>query len=107
MIESIKCHHNDFANYIENNLYEYDSSVTVARFSLRYCNFSYIPKRLIRHTLFYDLVHYNYPILVDYYIKGKRDKLEKFVIKKNLVFNSISEHSIFMKFQKEFLIIVC
>ena len=67
-IESIKCHHNDVANYFLNNfledklLAEKDNQL-IAKY-LKYFNFSFIQNNYVNEETFYYLCRYDYYILV-------------------------------------------
>ena len=74
LIESIKCHHNDIANYIqdvyfqikENKINDFISQ------SIRSYNFSLIQCDLINQSSsFYDLCQYEYYYLVDFLLKNE------------------------------------
>ena len=91
LLESIKCHHNDFANYIKNNLLDpimnnfYQSKLSKKRLilmknvfecSFRYSNYSYFPFDFSIDDVFFNLCLYDYSTLVDIFIKNKRNELE-------------------------------
>ena len=65
--ESLKCHHIELTNYIQNNLYPNPNENEFYLFSksYRYYNYSCFPKELINEYVFYDLCQYNYIKLVE------------------------------------------
>ncbi|KAK8844301.1 hypothetical protein M9Y10_024513 [Tritrichomonas musculus] len=70
--ESIKCHHNDVANYFLNNYLQIEdenSNETLIQ-SLKYYNFFFIKKENINESSFCHLCHYDYFLLVDYLLKS-------------------------------------
>ncbi|KAK8891517.1 hypothetical protein M9Y10_028729 [Tritrichomonas musculus] len=72
LIESIKCHHNDIANYIEKNYLNYekiDKSFTIFRQSLKYHNFAFINSYFISQTCLYYFIKYDCPLYIDYILK--------------------------------------
>ena len=80
--EAIKCHHNEVANYILDNLIsnEIKESINVTELGIKYHNFSFI--ETLDSSLFGDLCFNNYPILVNLFVKKTNvDVNEKFLIK--------------------------
>ena len=75
--ESIKCHHNDIANYFINNFMlteknddKFDKTPTA--YGIHFKNFEFIPSDLINDNLsFFYLCKYNYLKLVQLYLKNK------------------------------------
>ena len=70
--ESIKCHHNDVANYFLNNYLQIEDenlNETLIQ-SLKYYNFFFIKKENINESSFCHLCHYDYFLLVDYLLKS-------------------------------------
>ena len=76
--ESIKCHHNDLANYIINNLIDKNDfekniinnfSENINEYSIRYFNFYFFTFDLKNKFIFYYLCEFNYIELVDLYLK--------------------------------------
>ena len=97
LIESIKCHHNDIAVYIENNkipqnnligfdpitlklVYGFGYTVNrkVVSKSLQYRNYSYFNDQTLFD--FFHLCFYNYNKIVDFLIKKKEDEIKKKII---------------------------
>ena len=88
--ESIKCHHNDVANYVLNNYLsiENEKSNDTLINGLKYYNFSFMKDESINESLFGYLCEYDYYILVDILLsKTKVDINLQFIF--NFVFNSI------------------
>lgn len=65
--ESLKCHHNDIANYFLNNHVqdEDDCSNHAITQSLRYYNFAFLKNEFINEKSFVHLCHYDYYFLVN------------------------------------------
>ena len=94
--ESIKCHHNDIANYIQNNYInsnEEKFNENVLSYSLHYHNYEYFTNDMNNKFIFYYACQYDYLELVKLYIN--RDELninlnEKIIFKKkNCFFNNV------------------
>ena len=60
--ESIKCHHNEIANYFLNNYIQNEDDFPNDTFdqSLKYYNFSFIQSEYLNNSSFYQLCYYNY-----------------------------------------------
>ena len=69
LIESIKCHHNDIANYIQNQYLLEDSTCNVLVDCLKYYNFHFTEKNLINESSFVYLCEYDYRMLVNIFLK--------------------------------------
>ena len=71
LIESIKCHHNDIANYILNQylLKEKDISNDIMINSLKYHNLNFEQNDLITESSFYYLCKYDHYMLVKSILK--------------------------------------
>ncbi|KAK8888330.1 hypothetical protein M9Y10_039397 [Tritrichomonas musculus] len=84
LIESIKCHHNEFANYFKNNCLSINEDILndILTQSLKYYNFEFIENDLINKSCLYELCKYDHIFLVDFFF-GK----EKIDINKIMVFN--------------------
>mgnify|MGYP001150762002 CR=1 FL=1 len=67
--ESIKCHHNDIANYIQNNLINKDNSQENFTQSLKNYNFSFIQIDLINDASYFDICKYGYYLIASYIVK--------------------------------------
>ena len=85
LTESIKCHHNDFADYIENNLMvqnENDSKQKeeIISNSIKYHNYAHFQSQLVHdHGLFF-LRFYEYNKLVDLLMKEKKNEIKERII---------------------------
>ncbi|KAK8883733.1 hypothetical protein M9Y10_042831 [Tritrichomonas musculus] len=66
--ESIKCHHNEIANYIFDNFIQNASNSTFSE-SIRYFNFLLFPDDLTDPHSFYNLCRSNYIFIVDFILK--------------------------------------
>ena len=69
--ESIKCHHNEIANYIIKNLYKCsgNKAFNIYLFAIKYHNYSFIPKGFITAKSFYSLCKYDYVYLLEQVLK--------------------------------------
>ncbi|KAK8895263.1 hypothetical protein M9Y10_023705 [Tritrichomonas musculus] len=75
--ESIKCHHNDIAQYIYENLMDYKSKINDLQnnfdhnflaYCFRYYNFGLWPEEMSNHFIFFYLCKYNYFNLVKLFV---------------------------------------
>ena len=75
--ESIKCHHNDIVNYIENNLIDYKIddidldekyNENIYLYSFHYYNFVYLPPEIKNNAFFYYCCKYDYFLIVEYFL---------------------------------------
>ena len=84
--ESIKCHHNDIANFIIQNhpLDEKDYATNI----FKYYNFDLIKESFINPDYIYEMCKYNYCVFVDFLNKNSKIDFNLIVISKFL-FNSI------------------
>ncbi|KAK8837880.1 hypothetical protein M9Y10_035821 [Tritrichomonas musculus] len=76
LVEAIKCHHNDIARYIKDNLLQIDerNPFDVTPIFFEYYNFEFIQPDLINESNFNVLCRYDYEILVeDLWKKGNID----------------------------------
>ena len=66
--ESIKCHHNEIANYLINNFF---TQVSVSDFAIKYYNYGFFPSAydLNNQKYFYYLCKYDYIYLVEFLLK--------------------------------------
>ena len=71
--ESIKCHHNDIANYFINNFLQNDEENSQDTFnqSLKYYNFAFLKNDFINKSSFCKLCTYDYCALVNDLLKDK------------------------------------
>lgn len=82
-IESIKCHHNDIANYIENNLLPNDQDKLKEEvFSniLHYYNYEYFPSNLDEKLIFYHLCSNDYHKIVKILLESKEKEFNEKII---------------------------
>ena len=90
--ESIKCHHNEIVNYIQNNLLEINNGFF--ELGVKYYNYEFFIDEFINNdndidieTIFYQFCRYNYIYLVKFLLKTKEIKINKKI--NNVFFNSI------------------
>ncbi|KAK8849328.1 hypothetical protein M9Y10_018700 [Tritrichomonas musculus] len=85
--ESIKCHHNDFANYFLNNFLQEKeiSSENTINQSLKYYNFAFLSNKFINVNSFYNCCKFDHYKLADYILENKNVNINKIVIFKYLV----------------------
>lgn len=91
-VESIKCHHNDFANYIENNLLlideiESNQEEKIIGSCIKYRNYSYFKNETVKNHGFFYLCYYKYDQLVKLLLKNKEKEIELKIIQYSNVFN--------------------
>ena len=86
LIESIKCHHNDFANYIQivlMNQQEVESNeikVEILSNSMKFNNYSYFQTDLIKEQGFFNLCFYNFYKIVELLLEEKENEIKKKII---------------------------
>ena len=90
--ECIKCHHNDFFNYIQSNLYDEDqktqektdikTSFNEQAFSvaIKYHNYLFTSKLFSHDYSFFYFYKYNYQYIVDLLIQSHKDIIEEKLI---------------------------
>ena len=76
--EAIKCHHNNVANYIQNNYFQDDKNSFSDQFTvcLKYYNFAFISKSLITELSLFDLIQYDYYTLVELILKERDNETD-------------------------------
>ncbi|KAK8872241.1 hypothetical protein M9Y10_008007 [Tritrichomonas musculus] len=82
--ESIKCHHNNFCDYILANYWPNPDAYVrkIQKKCLKYYNFEFVHEKQIDNSFFYFYVYYDYISLVEYFLKkGKIDINESYVTK--------------------------
>lgn len=90
LFESIKCNHNDFASYIQNNLFAKENiNISVLKeqvidCALHYCNYCYLPNDYDDCEFFY-FCFYGYFNAVNCIINMKKDDFDKNRIFKNCI----------------------
>ena len=77
--ESIKCHHNDIANYFINNFLQNGEENSQDTFNqcLKYYNFAFLKNDFISESSFRKLCKYDYCALVDFLLKDKAIDINK------------------------------
>ena len=89
-IESIKCHHNDIADYIEMNLLPQNKkSEDVISSIFHYHNYSYFPSDFDNDDEFFYSYYYKFYTLADLLIKTKENEMEQLVNKEKYELGSI------------------
>ena len=80
--ESIKCHHNDIANYFINNILQNDeeNSQDTINQCLKYYNVAFLKNEFINESSFCNLCKYYYCAIVDYLLKNKEIDVNKIEI---------------------------
>ncbi|KAK8840169.1 hypothetical protein M9Y10_031109 [Tritrichomonas musculus] len=93
LFESIKCHHNDFTGYIENNFIlkrEMESARTkeeIISNILKYHNYSYFQTDYIKDQGFFYLCFYEYNKLFSLLLKSKEEEIKEKIIFPTNIFN--------------------
>ena len=77
--ESIKCHHNEFASYIEDNYLSGQSDFKLIN-CIAYYNFDLIQNTLINESLFCYFCKYDYNIPVEIFIRENSDVINSEII---------------------------
>ena len=84
--EAIKCHHNEIAEYIQDNLLDQDVEQdnieinfdeNVLSYSFHYCNFRFFPNNFSNKFVFYYACLYDYYEIVEFLLKNKRIKINE------------------------------
>ena len=75
--ESLKCHHNEMANYILNNYLSNDEDEDDDEYIFKYYNFQFFPFYLRKGHVFYYLCKYNYISLVDILLKNYKININR------------------------------
>ncbi|KAK8836363.1 hypothetical protein M9Y10_039706 [Tritrichomonas musculus] len=79
-IESIKCHHNDIANYIQNNFLNKKSKEILIS-AIKFCNYEFIQNiDIIDDSAFYFLCKYDYDFLVTILSKRTDIDINKLIV---------------------------
>ena len=73
---SIKCHHNDFALYFQNNFIDKNDELFQYYYGFHYYNFQFIPVEYLNKFFFYWAVKFDYFILVDFYYNKYTKRLD-------------------------------
>lgn len=89
-LEAIKCHHGDIAEYMQNNIKDFEIYIyndeRVFEYSTRYHNFEYFTDCFIDNFPFYTLAKYRYYSFFNHYLEIKKDEIESKIITKKLIF---------------------
>ncbi|KAK8884172.1 hypothetical protein M9Y10_043278 [Tritrichomonas musculus] len=84
--ESIKCHHNDISNYIQNNFIQSNNKRKLLLQKLKYYNFNDFPNEMeIDSELFYYLCKYDYINVVDFLLSEGKIEIKRIIV---LILNS-------------------
>ena len=84
--ESIKCHHNEIAEYIKDVLMK-KSPTNLYSSTLSSCNYLFIPEECDIQSAFFYLCKYNYNKIIDFYLKTNEFEKEIITISKKLSFS--------------------
>ena len=96
--EAIKCHHNDIANYIQNNLLvekkqemriQIELFQSINCYCFHYYNYAYFPNDFNDKLIIFYLCKYNYLYLVKLLLTNKEVELDQKIIL--IVFNEIQQ----------------
>lgn len=81
-IESIKCHHNEIAIYIFENLLSINDKNTNNYIPLYFenYNYSFLMDLIDEESSFFYLCKYQYDILVNNFLEKKADEIKKFLV---------------------------
>ena len=93
LFESIKCHHNDIANYIINNSskLEFDSfDENIHAVSFRYYNYSFFPDDFMNKYVFCHLCEFDYLSFVKLLVRSQSLNINDRVILKKKIFFDVS-----------------
>lgn len=63
-MESIICHHNDFANYFISNFIQ-GKNKQISKLSMKYYNIAFIEEIFINKSMLFDLCKYDWLIFVE------------------------------------------
>ena len=93
-IESIKCHHNDFSEYIKDNLIQ-EQEIESTKIKeeilsnyIKYHNYAYFQTDDIKEQGFFYLCLYNYERLVELLLTERKKEIEnKIILKDNIFIN--------------------
>ena len=99
--EAIKCHHNEIANYIENNFDIKRSDGTISNI-LCYHNYSHFPSNLETGEEFFYLCKYKYSFLIEHFMKKKEEGIISHLDEmSNKIKEEIGIENLFYLLQKE------
>ncbi|KAK8848312.1 hypothetical protein M9Y10_019373 [Tritrichomonas musculus] len=100
-IESIKCHHLDITNYIENKLNKYDLMLQYSQilptFNIAaFCNHNYSINSDNEKHFFYNFCKYDYLVIVESFLKNTNFNVNCKMIYDRYFFNEVFNHFCFM-----------
>ena len=98
--ESIKCHHNEIANYIKTNFIQNGDDEDVISFSFHYHNYHFFPNDLSQNFTLYYAIKYNYLKIVDFLMKSKDFNCYEPIISNYLLINKIIKLFLFNRITK-------
>ena len=109
--ESIKCHHNDIANYFVNNFLQNDeeNSQDTINQCLKYQNFAFLKSKSISESSFCNLCKYDYCALVDDLLKdividiNKKEIFNILLMQFQLIIIKLCKNYIFQYYSKSYL----
>ena len=87
--ESIKCHHNDIADYIQNNLIDENQTESknittleerVLEISFKNCNYSFFPTNFDQNCVFFYMHQYNFTKAFDLLLESKKEYIQSTII---------------------------
>ena len=85
LAESIRCHHNDITNYIQDNLFKSTNPIQknpdIITSIIQSHNYSYFPSIITKPNEFFDLVYYEYEKLTNIFIVSNKHHYGKKKIK--------------------------
>ena len=93
--EAIKCHHNDIADYMINNMLNEENEIfsigrnfskNIYLYGFKYINYNYFPKDLNHKFIFFYLCQYDYLTLVQLFVKYKNIDIKDTIIFKLLLY---------------------
>ena len=93
IIESIKCHHPQITNYIQNNLISDPSKIDnhILSHSIKFYNYAYFPSDFSNDaSIFYDLCKFDYYNIVQLLVKNTHLDINSRRIENRFFFDQIS-----------------
>lgn len=82
---SIKCHHNEIADYIQNNLLKKFTKNCQIKI-IRYYNYHYFDQIDNQNYAFFNFYKYKHYEIINVYMKTNMENIEKDI---NIIFNSV------------------
>ena len=95
--ESIKCHHNDIANYFIDNFFDKNDECA-EEFGFHYRNYNYMPKNINNQRSFCLLCKYDYFSFVELFLK-----IEASMLNATAIFKKKNSNKVQIKFLNEIL----